>query len=398
MHSSGSVILTILERLRAYLDDPDVDGKFSNDYIVRHIIGPAQADIMSRLNNTTECPILHTFDVKLYTDQTRYKLPPAIMEIVAMKLVDEDGLVQGESIPMGVSDPRGQNWALEGVPGAMELYIPTNSSWTRGDINGGNGGLLQLWYVSSGDFLSHYCATDVGGSTTRVSVTTATWDDASLTLTKTGGFTNYTFKGGDRITITAATGGTLGVYEVTGKTSNDAITLRTSLGASVTAATVSGRLWTRTFTLTSGTPTLGGKDRRLNAYAGGTLRTLPTGTNDFIEERVIRESKVQGTDWVLTLATPLDVGAATTGIPYEVTVPGAHTFVDAIAAWGAMKMGTSRKISQAQMQSLKVQYLASLKSILDLVTNIQTRMPKRYQRRTLDNPTPGYWMSSQEMR
>jgi len=69
-------------------------------------------------------------------------------------------------------------------------------------------------------------------------VTGATYTDATKTLTKTSAFTNYAFTAavaagypGDKVVVTAGTGATLGVYTVASRTSADAITLVTSIGA-----------------------------------------------------------------------------------------------------------------------------------------------------------------------
>lgn len=58
----------------------------------------------------------------------------------------------------------------------------------------------------------------------------ATWTASTLTLTKTGAFSTYTFVDGDQIQITAGTV-TEGFYAVAGKTSADAITLTSSIGS-----------------------------------------------------------------------------------------------------------------------------------------------------------------------
>lgn len=72
----------------------------------------------------------------------------------------------------------------------------------------------------------------------RVSLTgftAATWTASSKTLTKTGAFTNYTFRAGDMIYLTAGTGFTANAwYTIASRVSNDAITLSTTQPAGVT--------------------------------------------------------------------------------------------------------------------------------------------------------------------
>jgi hypothetical protein len=67
--------------------------------------------------------------------------------------------------------------------------------------------------------------------TAPITLTDATYTHATKTVTKTGAFTNYTFIPGDILEITDGTGATTGEYPVASRTSNDAITLATSIGA-----------------------------------------------------------------------------------------------------------------------------------------------------------------------
>lgn len=73
-----------------------------------------------------------------------------------------------------------------------------------------------------------------------ISFTGASWVDGTLTLTAIGAFTNYTWRSGDQVVITAGTNTTLGTYNVASRVSADAITLTSSIGA--TASAVAGTL------------------------------------------------------------------------------------------------------------------------------------------------------------
>lgn len=77
----------------------------------------------------------------------------------------------------------------------------------------------------------------------QISIATADWTASTKTITKTGAFANYTFLAGDQIEITV--GGTPGWYEIATRTSDDAITLVSSLSSTNISAGVSGtlRLW-----------------------------------------------------------------------------------------------------------------------------------------------------------
>lgn len=64
-----------------------------------------------------------------------------------------------------------------------------------------------------------------------ITLSNATWTTATLTITKTAAFADYSFLEGDRIEIEDGTNAVLGFYEIAGRTSDDAITLKTDIGA-----------------------------------------------------------------------------------------------------------------------------------------------------------------------
>lgn len=64
-----------------------------------------------------------------------------------------------------------------------------------------------------------------------ISISNATWTESTKTLTKASAFGDYTFTKGDRIQITDGTGATAGYYNIASKTSDNAITLETSIGS-----------------------------------------------------------------------------------------------------------------------------------------------------------------------
>ena len=64
-----------------------------------------------------------------------------------------------------------------------------------------------------------------------ISVADATYTEATKTITKTSGFTNYTFRGAELFEVTAGANATLAQYKVATKTSANAITLTDSIGS-----------------------------------------------------------------------------------------------------------------------------------------------------------------------
>lgn len=70
-----------------------------------------------------------------------------------------------------------------------------------------------------------------------ITVSNGTWTQSTLTLTKTGGFTNYTHADGNIIRITDGTGATAGYYPIASRTSNDAIVLGRTIGSAADGLT-----------------------------------------------------------------------------------------------------------------------------------------------------------------
>lgn len=64
---------------------------------------------------------------------------------------------------------------------------------------------------------------------TDITVTGANWTNSSKTLTLAGAFTDYVWESGDKITLTAGTGVTLGEYTISSRTSDNAIVLATDI-------------------------------------------------------------------------------------------------------------------------------------------------------------------------
>lgn len=162
MHSSGSFILTVVTRIRAYLDDADLASKYDEDFITRHVITPAIQDVMARLSLMRTDPILLRYDIDLEAGQEYYQLPPAVASIWRLVKMDSDGLIEWEDTPRGEFHPNGPNWAVEGNLLAIRPHPTVDDT-------------LTLWYVPSGDFVPHYSA--AGGAVAA--------DNLTLTLDTT---------------------------------------------------------------------------------------------------------------------------------------------------------------------------------------------------------------------
>lgn len=371
MHPSGSFLKTFCERLRGYLDEPNLDAKFNEDFIVRNFMMPAMVDVHNLVNSTSDVKIINRFTISLKNGVERYQLPPCIQEIHQIVTLDNvTGDVSSDYVPRGKWHRWGPSWLIEGN---MLVFRP----WPALDVD------VQLWYVSNGDMLPHYATT---GTCTQITVATASWTEDTMTLTKASGFANYTWHSGDMITITSATNGTTGDYAVVSKTDPSNIVLATSPGSSASA--ISARLWVRTVTLAT-SPEIGQVDRREKAYCGQMFRFLPSSGRIF--ERTISDYTMSGSSWIITLHFPFDVGTSSAAMTYEIAPYHSQALAEAIITRGAMKGGAYRKISQSHMVQIQQQAAISLKTLRDSLSNFQLRTPMTHaQKNTVDNP--GYWV------
>jgi len=289
MHSTGSFLLTVIERVRAYLDEAIVDAKFTNDYLVRHVICPEMVNVLSRLSNNADNCIRVRHEIALVDGQEDYILPPNIGEVYRFAVLDAEKRITKEFVPRNEFSPRGPGWQIQGNMLSFRPLPATGES-------------VDLHYIPNGDFHPHYDA-DGGNLSTS---TTFVFDNA---------------------------------------------------------------------------PTLGDIDRRENAYAGAILRVWDSSTN-VIEERVI-SSYVADTR-TATVRRPFTHSTGGTK-KYEVAPVGMNSLMQAIACGAAINLGTSRNITQKQMQFILLQYKMAMKTVGDNLSFMQARKPKSYEKDTVDN-------------
>lgn len=166
MDTTNSYLYTLLERIRTYIDLPEVEAKYSNDYLVRHVICPAQVDILSRLSHTTGCPVLLTMDITMTDTAQDVVMPPNVLNVLRVETIDEDGNRLGEILPRSFWNPYGpQNWRVEGMPGALTLHIDAAPSGLE---------TARLLYQTNGDILPHYGTGTLASSNTVTLAATPT--------------------------------------------------------------------------------------------------------------------------------------------------------------------------------------------------------------------------------
>jgi hypothetical protein len=288
MHSSGSILKTYCEKVRHYLDDPDLDAKYDDNYLVRFFLASAMNDVLSRVSMMSDNQIVQILTLAVKTGTQHYRLPPTVRQIMRVGLMNAStGYWTEDFHPRNRFNTYGNGWALEGNLISFEPPPTADRDMT-------------VAYIPSGDVEAHY------------------------------------------------ENGNHGVLHANG-----------------------------TFTMPANV-TLGSVDKRENAYVGCYLRIFGSGVTD---ELVV--SQHAAATRVLTLRTAATNAAGS--YPYEVVPFLLEPMIDAISLSAAMRAGTGRKITGAQMQLLTLSYKSAIKTAHDLIGNMNSRSGKRFTGATVDN-------------
>lgn len=388
--SSNSMLKTVVERIRGYLDDPDLEAKYSDDYIVRHVVQPAFATLMSRINNSSTTPVLKRLSFPLAVQKQYYQLPPCVGEVWRLAILDNYGAVIQESIPRGLFNIRGFNWQVEG--NVLSFLPYPNANYAS----------VELWYCPSGDFQAVY-----GSSGTGLTLNSPTLTSVEITGTA-GQFScaTATLFVGQTVTITGTFGGggsidgyvSGTVYYIVTTNGSNSFTLSTTpggTGVTTTTGVPTGLTYSTgstqvVFNLASAVPTLGSFDRRPNAYVGSMLRLISTATGGVIEERMIESwEKGVSSNWTATVRIPFTYN--TTATSFEIAPEGHEALYEALAAGGALKLAGYRKISGEHFGIIQAAYRDAMKTLMDHYSNMQMRLPKSWMKDTVDNQLTQPW-------
>jgi hypothetical protein len=144
MHSTGSIIKTYIEKVRHYLDDPDVEAKYDDNYLVRFFLSSSMTDVISRVSMMSDNQILCRFTLQVTAGTERYKLPPVVRQVLRLgPLEDETKLYTEDFRPRNELSLFGPGWALEGNEIAFRPVPSENKEYV-------------VLYVPSGDIACHY--------------------------------------------------------------------------------------------------------------------------------------------------------------------------------------------------------------------------------------------------
>lgn len=129
MNSDQSVLTTLCTRIRMILDEVDVDGKFKDDVMVRHVLPPSIENVFARLNMDRENPIYLDYSFTTDTTVNYYVLPPNIQEIERIVQLDSQGFITAEIRPRSRLDWRGQGWSIEGNELMFDPLPTSAATW-----------------------------------------------------------------------------------------------------------------------------------------------------------------------------------------------------------------------------------------------------------------------------
>jgi hypothetical protein len=157
MHATRSFIKTVIERIRGYLDDSEFDAKYTDQFLVQHVMMPSLVDVWSRCSLSADNPVLLSYDITFVDDQECYVIPPCVGEV--HEIVQYTGLTGSQpsnGVPTDDLYPRheqsvgGPIWNIQGNmlcfrPWPQYTTANTNKTWT-------------VRYTTNGDMLPHYCS------------------------------------------------------------------------------------------------------------------------------------------------------------------------------------------------------------------------------------------------
>ena len=144
MHSTGSILKTYCEKVRHYLDDPDVDAKYDDNYLVRFFLSSAMNDVLSRVSMMSDNQIVQHLTLPVSAGVRFYRLPPTVRQVMRVGLLNADtGYWTEDFHPRNRFNTYGNGWALEGNTISFEPSPAAGREFT-------------VAYIPSGDVDAHY--------------------------------------------------------------------------------------------------------------------------------------------------------------------------------------------------------------------------------------------------
>ena len=144
MHSTGSIIKTYCEKIRHYLDDPDLDAKYDDNYLVRFFLSSAMTDVISRVSMMSDAQIVSVLNLTVAAGTQYYRLPPQVRQVLRVGTVNASTNTFIEDYhPRSEFNVYGPGWSLEG----NLISFKPNPTEAK---------TFTILYVPSGDVAVHY--------------------------------------------------------------------------------------------------------------------------------------------------------------------------------------------------------------------------------------------------
>jgi hypothetical protein len=144
MHSTGSIIKTYCEKVRHYLDDPDLDAKYDDNYLVRFFMSSAMTDVVSRVSMMSDAQVVVPLTITVAANTQYYRLPPMVRQVLRVGIVNAStGVFIEDFHPRSEFNVYGPGWSIEGNLISFKPYPTEAKTYT-------------ILYVPSGDVAAHY--------------------------------------------------------------------------------------------------------------------------------------------------------------------------------------------------------------------------------------------------
>lgn len=164
MSTTYSYLKTTLDAIRLNIDEASTNGKYSDTVLLRNVLRPSIQDVMHRVHNSSQLPVVCRFDFTMPADQDTVTLPPCISQIWSVWQMDSTFTYEtGEVLKRHDLDSRGFGYRFEG--NSFKLQEAVNTPM-----------YFRIYYVHSGSGEWHYGGTSKEGTaaTSGASVSTFT--------------------------------------------------------------------------------------------------------------------------------------------------------------------------------------------------------------------------------
>jgi len=113
MHASGSVIMSIIEKIRLCTDEPVA--KYSDDLLIRQFIPQAWAETLSMLKMTGDSLPLVIVPLTIVADTDRYVLPSWIDSVIRLvrRSTSDPDFIESDYVPASLYARGGAGWRVE---------------------------------------------------------------------------------------------------------------------------------------------------------------------------------------------------------------------------------------------------------------------------------------------